>query len=221
MRIRTRPAGVAFTFAVAATAIGLGASTASADTTITVSYPVTGSTTLEAPGATVSLGPGTLSATADLSTDTLTGTLSLPPATGSFTELGIVPVTATTEFIQQGQTTGTIASTGAIQATSYVTIKITSLTVAGIPVPPGPHCQTITPAKITVTSGTGFNVLSGGPLSGTYSIPLFSNCGLLGVETPVINATLPGPGNTISLTLGAATAGAAPAAVTKGTDQHA
>jgi hypothetical protein len=55
-----------------------------------------------------------------------------------------------------------------------------------------------------VTSQPGFNVLSGGTLAGTYTIPRFAHCGL---ATLLINLTLPGPGNTISLVLGAGSLG--------------
>jgi hypothetical protein len=48
------------------------------------------------------------------------------------------------------------------------------------------------------------NVLNGGTLAGTYTIPPFAHCGL---ATFLINLTLPGPGNTISLTLGAGSLG--------------
>lgn len=65
----------------------------------------------------------------------------------------------------------------------------------------GPSCETRTPATISLTSGAGFNLLNGGTLSGTYTIPPFSHCGL---NTALINLTIPGPGNTIALTLGAA-----------------
>lgn len=54
---------------------------------------------------------------------------------------------------------------------------------------------------VQLTSQKGFNVLKGGNLAGTYTIPPFANCGL---TTPVINLTLTGPGNTITLTLGKA-----------------
>ena len=90
----------------------------------------------------IPLGPGTLAATADLTTSAITGSVSLPAATGSFSELGFVPVTATTEFIENGQTTGTLESSGGITATSHITLKLTSLKVAGIPVPVGNSCQT-------------------------------------------------------------------------------
>jgi hypothetical protein len=188
-----------------AAAPALASPTAAADTTVTVTYPVTGSTFINAINSTVALGPGTLATTADLTTSTLTGTLTLPPATGSFKELGLVPVTATTELVQDGPATGTVDfSTNTVQTTTQATLKVTSLTAAGIPIPVGSSCQTSTPATITVSSQPGFNVLSGGTLAGTYAIPRFAHCGL---ATLLINLTLPGPGNTISLTLGAGTLG--------------
>jgi hypothetical protein len=180
------------------------APTAPSDSTVSVSYPVTGSTFIKAIGSTIDLGPGTLSTTADLTTSTLTGTLTLPPATGSFKELGLIPVTATTEMIQDGTATGTVNfTTNAVTTTATDTIKLTSLKVAGVPILVGPSCET-SPATIAVSSEAGFNVLNGGTLSGTYTIPPFAHCGL---ATLLINLTLPGPGNTISLTLGKGTLG--------------
>jgi hypothetical protein len=174
------------------------------DSTVSVSYPVTGSTFIKAIGGAIDLGPGTLSTTADLTTSTLTGTLTLPPATGSFKELGLIPVTATTEMIQDGTATGTVNfTTNAVTTTATDTIKLTSLKVAGVPILVGPSCET-SPATISVSSQAGFNVLNGGTLSGTYTIPPFAHCGL---ATLLINLTLPGPGNTISLTLGKGTLG--------------
>jgi hypothetical protein len=176
--------------------------TASADTTITVKYPVTGSTVLKKVGATVALGPGTLRSSVDLSTGAVTASLALPPATASFSELGLIPVTATTEFIQDGPTRGTVnLDTGAVATTSHITLRITRLSVAGIPVPVGSSCQTVAPATVTVSSQPGFSIVKGGNLSGTYVIPQFANCGL---ATVLLNLTVPGPGNTITLTLGKA-----------------
>jgi hypothetical protein len=197
-------AGIAAATPALASPAAPTAKAALADTTVSVSYPVTGSTYIKAINSTIDLGPGTLATTADLTTSTLTGTLTLPPATGSFKELGLVPVTATTEMIQDGTATGTVNfTTNAVTTTATDTLKLTSLNVAGLPIPVGPSCQT-SPATITVSSEAGFNVLNGGTLSGTYTIPTFSHCGL---ATLLINLTLPGPGNTISLTLGKGTLG--------------
>jgi hypothetical protein len=205
---RRRLAGVALTLAAVTTALVLGANSALADTTLTLTYPVSGSTFVEATNASLGLGPGSLTATADLNTGAVTGSLSLPDSTGSFTELGIVPVTATVAFTEEGPVTGTLnLNTGAITATVNIELRITDLKVSGIDTLVGPNCQTVTPAQISVVSQAGFNVAAGGPVAGTYTIPDFNNCGLLDVEAPLINLTIPGPGNTIALTLGAPSVG--------------
>jgi len=202
MVMKKRLAGLLFSSVAVVGALGFGATSASADTTVSLTYPISGSTYINAIHTSIPLGPGTLSATADLNTAAVTGNVNLPPATGSFKELGLVPVTATTAFVEQGQTTGTLESNGGIQATSHISLKLTSLKVAGIPVPVGNSCETAVPATITLTSESGFNALTGGTVSGTYTIPHFAHCLL---ATPLINLTLPGPNNTITLTLGAAT----------------
>ena len=174
-----------------------------ADSLITATYPATGGTYVKALGSTATLGPGTLSSTVDPSTSAVTATLTLPPATVSFKEFGVIPVSATTEFIQDGTATGTASlSDNTVTATLRVTLKITSLSIAGLPIPVGSQCQTTAPATITVSSQPGFNLLSGGILAGTYTIPQFRHCGL---ETPLINLAVPGPGNTITFALGHAT----------------
>jgi hypothetical protein len=195
-------AGLAAALTMAATA---APASATASTTVHATYKVTGSTLLKAPNATLPLGPGKLSAFVNAGTGALKATLTLPNATGSFNELGLVPVTATAHFINNGPTTGSInLSTGAVTSTSHITMQIVSLSVAGLPVPLGPACESSTPAVVKVTSQSGFNIVKGGNLAGTYTIPRFANCGL---STALINLTLVGPGNTITLTLGKAKIG--------------
>jgi hypothetical protein len=203
-RIRTAAAaataGLAAAFIVAATTVP-----ASADTIIHVRYKVTGSTFLKAPNATLPLGPGKLAASLDENTGAIKAALTLPDATLSFKQFGLIPVTATTHFINNGPTTGKLnVNTGAVNTTSHITMQIVSLSIAGLPVPVGSACESSTPAVIQVASQPGFNILKGGNLAGTYTIPKFANCGLV---TPIINLTLTGPGNTITLTLGKATIG--------------
>jgi hypothetical protein len=135
----------------------------------------------------------------DLTTGASSSTLSLPPATASVRELGLIPVSATTEMIQDGPATGTVdLNANTITSTASVTLEITALKIAGLPVPVGRSCQT-SPFPVTLTSGAGFTVGGGGPLSGSYTIPLFRHCGL---STVLLNLTIPGPGNTLNLTLG-------------------
>ncbi|MDR2988549.1 MAG: hypothetical protein LBV34_27310, partial [Nocardiopsaceae bacterium] len=113
-----------------------------------------------------------------------------------------IPVTATTRFINDGPTTGTLnLNTGAVTTTSKITLKLVSLNVAGVNVPVGTSCQTASPVVVTVKSQKGFNILNGGNLAGSYTIGRFEHCRL---ATLLINTTIPGPGNTITLKLGKA-----------------
>lgn len=181
------------------------ASAASASSIINATYPVTGSTYLKGPNFTLNLGPGTLDSNVNVKTGKLTAVLTLPPATGSFKQYGLIPVTATTVFINDGKTTGTIdLNTGVVTSTSKITLQITSLTVAGVPMPVGTSCETAAPVKVKVVSQPGFQILTGGNLAGSYTVGSFANCGL---ATTLLNLTIPGSGNTIALTLGTPTFG--------------
>ncbi|GAA4481383.1 hypothetical protein GCM10023191_000190 [Actinoallomurus oryzae] len=179
--------------------------TAHADVVLKLNYPLTGTTTIKSTNSSMSLGPGTLATAVD-DTGGLTATVDLPPATGSFKEFGVIPVSVTTEFVEASPTTGTVdINTGAVQTTSHLTIKITELKVAGIPTPVGGSCRTETPAEVSVASDADFSVINGGNLNGTYTIPKFKDCLL---ATPLINLVVPGSGNTITLTLGPASVAA-------------
>ena len=190
------PMGVAATPGAASAA---SADTA-ADQTINVHYAVTGTTFLAKLNTTVNLGSGTLASAVDLTTGTSESTLTLPPATASVKEFGFIPVSATTEMIQNGPAAGTVNfTTNTISSTANVALKITKLTIFGVSLPVGNSCQT-SPFDISISSGSGFTVGAGGPVTGSFTIPAFHNCGL---NTPLLNLTIPGSGNTLNLTLGA------------------
>jgi hypothetical protein len=177
-----------------------GPASAGPAASITAKYKVKGSTFLVGPGATLPLGPGQLTAKVNGSTGKVSATLSLPPATASFKQFGVVPVTATTQFINDGPTTGKVnLKTGAVSTTSKITLQIVSLSVAGIPVPVGNSCETGSPVVVKLKSQKGFSIVNGGSVAGSYTIPDFSNCGL---ATLLINLTIPASGNTITLKLG-------------------
>jgi hypothetical protein len=184
---------------LAGAAVAATAGSASADSVINVHYAVTGTTFIKKLNTTVDLGSGTLASTVDLTTGTSSSTLTLPPATASTKVLGVIPVSATTEMIQNGPAAGTVnLNANTITSTASVTLKITHLTVAGLSLPVGDSCQT-SPFSISLSSGPGFTVGGGGPVSGSFTIPAFRHCGL---NTLLLNLTIPGPGNTINLTLG-------------------
>jgi len=187
----------------AGAAVAATAGPASADTFLKAKYKVTGSTYIKAPNFTLDLGPGRLISRVDTKTGKLTARLSLPNATGSFKQFGLIPVTATTQFINDGPTTGRVnLNTGAVRTKSKITLRIVSLTVAGLPVPVGNSCQTKAPVVVRLTSQPGFNPLAGGTVAGGYTIGDFSGCGL--ATDLLINVTIPGTGNTITLKLGKA-----------------
>jgi hypothetical protein len=193
---------VGFTALLSAAALAAGTGAASATTYIHAKYKVTGSTTLAGPDATLALGPGTLAATVNESNSKVTATLTLPEATASFEQYGFIPVSATTQFVNDGATTGKInLGTGAVTTTSKITLRIVSMSVFGVSVPVGKSCETAKPVVATLKSQKGFNILAGGNVAGTYTIGDFSGCGL---ATPLINLTIPASGNTITLTLGKA-----------------
>lgn len=162
-------------------------------------YAVTGTAFIAKLDTTADLGSGTLAATVDLTTGASESTLTLPPTIVSVKEFGFIPVTATTEIIQNGSAAGTVNfSANTITSTANVTLKITRLTVFGVRLPVGDNCQT-TPFDISISSGPGFTVSAGGPVNGTYTIPAFHDCGL---NTLLLNLTIPGSGNTLNLSLG-------------------
>lgn len=190
---------------VAAGALVIAGAPASAASFIKASYKVTGSTFLAGPKTSLSLGPGKLSVKVNGSTGKLTANLSMPPATASFKQFGVIAVTSTTKFINDGPTTGKVnLNTGATRTTSNITLQITSLTVAGLPIPVGSRCETASPVVVHLKSEKGFNPLNGGKVTGSYTIGKFSHCEL---ATLLINQTVPASGNTITLKLGKAKIG--------------
>src|SRR5215469_8872582 len=99
-------------------------------------------------------------------------------------------------------TTGKLnTKTGAVHTKSKITLRIVSLTVAGVGVPVGNSCQTKDPVVVRLASKPGFNAIAGGTVAGSYTIGDFSHCEL---ATLLINLTIPGSGNTITLKLGKA-----------------
>lgn len=199
-------AGVATAAALGCVALVSGTAQAAPDDAgaaagVRLDYPLSGTTHLSGPGSDLALGPGSLRTSTDMTTGDLTAETQLPDAPGSFKALGI-PITVTTEFIEEQPTSGKLdLDAGSVATTSHLTLRLKNLKVAGIPTPVGPNCKTKTPAVIDLASEDGFNVFGGGKLSGEYTIPKFEHCLL---ATPVINSMVPGDGNTITLTLGPA-----------------
>lgn len=164
-------------------------------------YDVTGTSKIKKTGSVLSLGPTKLTADLNIDDGTFTADLPLPPVTAEFKVIGLLPVSATTEFIQEGPTTGTVdLSTGGMKSTTKVTLRLSNVKVGGLPIVVGPRCQSAYPATVVLEGKDDFNAVLGGPVGGTYTIPPFSHCLL---QQLLINQLIPGPDNTIDLTLGA------------------
>ena len=191
---------------VAAGALALAAAPAAhasepAPGSLKVTYDAVGTSTVKKTGSTITLGPTTLN-TVVSPTGAITGTLPLPPATTTFKIAGFLPVSATVNFIPANgarQVTGTLKPTKVRSKAKFV-LKLTNVTVGGLPAFVGDSCQTAQTVVIPANTPPGekFNITTGGTLAGVYTIPSFANCGL---TTGIINALVPGEGNTMSITI--------------------
>nr|WP_042185274.1 hypothetical protein [Kibdelosporangium sp. MJ126-NF4]CEL16663.1 hypothetical protein [Kibdelosporangium sp. MJ126-NF4]CTQ88985.1 hypothetical protein [Kibdelosporangium sp. MJ126-NF4] len=183
--------------AIALTATLLGAGTAAADPVFT--YDITkGTSTIKKLNSSLALGPGGLIVDLEGATGRFTADMNLPPAKGSFKIFGIFPTTATVTFEQVGKVTGTLTD-GVVAAHTDVTIRLSDVKAIGLPLFVGENCHTAKPATIDLDSAPEFNPLEGGDLvAKPYTIPEFTDCGL---STLMLNGLIPGPDNTLQLTL--------------------
>jgi hypothetical protein len=171
---------------------------ASADGTIPFAYNVSATTHLKKLNQTVTVPKGTFTGRIDVSNNTLTGTIKLPPATIKIQLAGIIPlVTATVKIVQTKPVHGTIDVTQTpipVVATATFNIQIVSAYAGVVPVNlVGNTCTTATPVSVTMKG----NASLGGPstFSGPYTIPPLKSCGAL---TTALNQVIPGPGNTFT-----------------------
>ncbi|MGW5054240.1 fibronectin type III domain-containing protein [Actinokineospora sp. NPDC004072] len=173
------------------------ARTAPRDSTIIeYGYDLTGKTKIKAANGTVALAGG-IDAELDLATGAFEADLGLNPTSGNFRIFGFIPVSAKIEFAQAGRTTGSLAG-GVLKSTSKVIVKMPRVAVVGFPISTSPSCQTKSPATIPLQSKPNFDPLSGGTLTGTYTLPALQGCGVL---NSLISALTAGPGNTIEVAL--------------------
>ncbi|RAY11036.1 hypothetical protein DPM19_32555 [Actinomadura craniellae] len=162
------------------------------------SYGLSGQTVIKAANGTVPLTGG-IDANLDLASGNFTADLTLNPTSGSFKLLGFLPSSADIAFAPQGKATGSLKD-GVLTANSKVAVKLPSIKLFGLGIAGGANCATSTPADINLKSTDPFfNPLSGGNVTGTYTLASLNNqCGFLGGIASIFMA---GPGNTIALKL--------------------
>jgi hypothetical protein len=132
----------------------------------------------------------------------------------TFLTFGFMPTTATMEMTQRplkpgAEDYGTFEAvsdmqTGiqAVSAHMRMSIRISDVSVNGTPLNVGPNCRTATDADISL-KGEMTNILQGGMLDGSFSIPRFAGCGAGEDLDPLFNGTVSGPGNLLRVGLGA------------------
>lgn len=164
-------------------------------------YDATGSSYIAKTNSTVLLGPTILKTHLDLANGAFTGSLPLPGTQTHFSVAGFIPVDAKVAFVEAAPLTGQVSQVGqstVANGTAKYYIKLSNIKIVGFPTFTGSKCQTKDPVTIPVGTPTGgaFNLETGGELTGTYSIGKFANCGL---NTGLINALVPGGGNTVNI----------------------
>jgi uncharacterized protein DUF6801 len=136
----------------------------------------------------------------------------LPPAKATFLTFGFMPTTATLDLTAPPGTDLEIDSHGYSDGTGYfedttvtsrLEIRVHDVLVNGTPLDVGPHCESAAPMPVTLLGRSpDYTVNTGGPLTGTATIPPFSGCGVGEDLDPLFDASISGPGNDMKLTQG-------------------
>lgn len=143
----------------------------------------------------------------------------LPPARSTFLTFGFMPTTATAEFTLDAPmeiATGSYFSADGqfsevTRATAKLWVRLHDVEVNGTPLDVGPACRTARPMELALTGrGSydaegrphGYTVVTGGPLTGTATIPEFSGCGVTEDLDRLFTASLSGGGNHTRMTQG-------------------
>jgi len=148
-------------------------------------YRVTGSTTLKALGATAPL-TGSFAAFSPVFDRTR----------AEFKVFGFVPGTADLQFGTDGPQTGELTGDGFV-AHAKLAPAVPQVTLFGLPVADA-GCRASAPIPVDLRTGPGFALATGGPVTGTYTIPPLTGCGAF---TAYLSSLVQGEGNTFALTL--------------------
>jgi hypothetical protein len=135
-----------------------------------------------------------------------------PPMRATFLAFGFIPVTATIQISQVGVGHILLTLAGAVSATppyivqakARLSIRVMTVKVNGVALPVGARCRTMSPGAATLNNvnptglpGRNFwDTFTGGPLSGTITVPRFAGCGASGDDLDaILDASISGPGN--------------------------
>jgi len=145
------------------------------------------------------------------------GQREFPPARATFLAFGFTPASAVMHLTEIG--TINVVTVGAAApplchhpcptittVSSRLQLRIDGVTVNGVPLSVGPHCET-TPFDVILKGSSAstppYSFITGGPVTGTVTIPQFTGCGVGENLDPLFNGSISGPGNFTLLTQGA------------------
>jgi hypothetical protein len=192
----------ASTLALAAAGATIAAQPAHADTVWDLNFAnVTGSTYLAKPKVTAQIPQSTVTSKLNLTTGQLTGQANIADITVHMKLINLIPVTSTVSIVPAGDLTGTVDFTaGKLTTTTKFTVAIRNVHLDATPginlVPSG--CKTRTSTTAVLTNTTPIDIFNGTTVSGTYTLPSFTHCGL---TTVLLTQLLSGPNNVMTLTL--------------------
>jgi hypothetical protein len=153
----------------------------------------------------------------------------MPPVRATFLNFGFEPVSATLQLTEEpiptpcrdaaGHTVApppvytclVVAASQVIGNQSYsvtavasVEAHIENVTVNGAPLAVGPGCRTQHPFPLILTANSGnqYNVLTGGLLTGKFTIGRLTGCGVAENLDPLFDSSLSGVQNLIKITQG-------------------
>jgi hypothetical protein len=140
----------------------------------------------------------------------------LPPVQATFLTFRFVPVTATLHLIELTpiKIVSVSGITGlpfpiTVRAAAKILVRVTNVTVNGVPLNVGTQCRTASPVNLVLTGKgdntippRGYTVPTGGPLSGMVTIPPFTKCGVTENLDPLLTGSISGPGNFVKMTQG-------------------
>lgn len=197
---------LAATAAAAAVALTPAAANAQEVPGLDVEYDAAGWTHVASTGTDMQIAQTTLNITLDPFTSEIVGHMPLHSTHSNFTVIGFIPVSAQVHFEEAAPVTGQLIAEPTyvrVESTASYYLRLSDIRVGGIPTLAGNNCRTSSPVVIPANTPAGetFDITSGGRLAGEFSIGNFQSCGLFGAQTHLINALIPGGGNTADLTL--------------------
>jgi hypothetical protein len=162
---------------------------------------VTGSIFLAKPKVTTAVPESVVNTQLDLDTGALTGQAHIPDTTVHLSLAGVFGVTSVVRIVPAGDLTGTDnLAAGTLSTTTRFTLRVLNVHLDLTPgvnlVPSG--CRTSAPSSATLVNTTPLNIFTGTTVSGTFTIPSFTRCGLL---TPLLTLLLSAPNNQLTLIL--------------------